>query len=242
MKQLLFLLITLATAGQLHAQNVANPYPKTITVNGSAEMEVIPDEIYVQVDLKEYEKKGSPKVSIDKIKAAFLQQLRNLGIPDSSVSIASYEGYNGYPWWRKKKKDTEMFASIAYQVKLNSSYKVDQLVNLLDDEATQNFQVVRTSHSKINEYRKQLKIQAVKAAREKAGYLAAAIDEKAREAITIHEPSDLSVYFQTPRYMNMSKVSNTMMDQEQSASAPEPQGVDFKKIKLKFDVTVVFAL
>ena len=42
-----------------HAQqNVINPYPKTITVNGSAELEIVPDEIYVMVDLKEYEKKG----------------------------------------------------------------------------------------------------------------------------------------------------------------------------------------
>lgn len=40
------------------SQTQINPYPKTITVTGSAEMEIISDEIYVQVDLKEYEKKG----------------------------------------------------------------------------------------------------------------------------------------------------------------------------------------
>ncbi len=47
------------------AQNYPNPYPRTITVNGSAEVEIVPDEIYVQVDLKEYEKKGQGKVTID---------------------------------------------------------------------------------------------------------------------------------------------------------------------------------
>jgi uncharacterized protein len=239
MKQLLFLLLTLSLL-KAHAQVPANPYPRTITVNGSAEMEVIPDEIYVQVDLREYEKKGSPKVPIDKIKTEFLQAVRNLGIPDSAVSIASYEGYNGYPWWKRKKKDPQMFASIAYQVKLNSSYKVDQLVDLLDDEATQNFQVVRTSHSRINEFRKQLKIQAVKAARDKAQYLSEAINEKPGEAVTIAEPADVSIYYYTPRgYLN--KAANMTMERDQAAPA-EQQGIDFKKIKLKFDVNVVFAL
>ena len=41
------------------AQDTRNPYPKTINVNGTAEMEVTPDEIYVQVELREYDKKGS---------------------------------------------------------------------------------------------------------------------------------------------------------------------------------------
>jgi len=80
-----------------------NPYPKTITVTGSAEMEVIPDEIYVHVDLKEYEKKGQGKVSIETIKKDFLTAVKSIGIADSLISIASYDGYNGNPWWRKKK-------------------------------------------------------------------------------------------------------------------------------------------
>ena len=53
------------------AQVLQNRYPKTITVAGSAEQEIIPDEINVKVDLREYEKKGQGKVSINKIKAEF---------------------------------------------------------------------------------------------------------------------------------------------------------------------------
>ena len=49
-----------------------NLYPKTINVSGSADMEIIPDEIYVQVDLKEYKKKGESKVELEKIKSDFL--------------------------------------------------------------------------------------------------------------------------------------------------------------------------
>ena len=38
---------------------------KTINVSGTAQMEVVPDEIYVQVELREYDKKGGGKVEID---------------------------------------------------------------------------------------------------------------------------------------------------------------------------------
>ena len=220
-----------------HAQNVVNPYPKTITVNGSAEMEIVPDEIYVMVDLKEYEKKGSAKVSIDKIRQDFLTAVRSLGLPDSAVSVAAYDGINGNPWLRKKNKKDELLASITYQVKLKSAAQVDQLVDKLDDNATSNFYIARTSHSKLEEFKKNLKIQAVKAAKIKAGYLAEAINEQVGAAVTINEPNE---YYQ-PYY----RVANAMMKQSESfsmdQSADQPQA-DFKKMKLKYDVTVVFAL
>lgn len=240
MKQLLFLLMSVVIIHSARAQApvAPNPFPRTINVSGSAEMEVIPDEIYVQIDLREYDRKSSPKVSIDEIKSAFLANVRQIGIPDSAVSIASYEGYSGYQWWRRKKK-AELFASISYQIKLNSSKKIDELVNLLDDDATQNFQVVRTSHSKMTEFRKQLKIQAMKAAKDKGLYLTDAIGEKLGEAITITEPADVSTYYSTSRgYIEKDKYMNTRMD----AAPGSGDGIDFKKIKLKFEVSVLFSL
>ncbi|HYJ37842.1 MAG TPA: SIMPL domain-containing protein [Chitinophagaceae bacterium] len=239
--KIIFIVLACLACIQSKSQQLMNPFPKTINVNGSAEMEVIPDEIYVQVDLKEYQKKGE-KVTIDRIKSEFLANVRSLGIPDTAISIASYEGFNGYPWWRKRKKDKEadLMATISYQVKLNSSYKVDQVVNLLDEDATLNFQVIRTSHSRINEWRKQLKIQAVKAAKEKAGYFADAINEKLGEAVTITEPNDVSLYYYPRNAYSNLKSANMQMDMQ--ASPSNEQAIDFRKIKLKFEVNAVFAL
>lgn len=215
-----------------------NPYPRTITVSGSAETEVKPDEIYVQVDLKEYEKKGAGKIGIEKIRQEFLAAVRSLGIPDTAVNIVGYGGYNGNPWWRKKQKKEELYASITYLVKLRNSAQVDQLVDKLDDNATQNFFIQRTAYSKMEELKKNLKIQAVQAAKEKAGYLASAINESVGVAVTINEPNE---YFQP--YYNVANravaMKSAVMDQE---SAPEEQQADFKKLKIKYDVTVVFSL
>ena len=83
-----------------------------------------------------------------------------------------------------------MQSSITYQVKFKSSELMDKLVEKLDDEATQNFVIASTSHSKMTEFRRQLKIKAVQAAKDKGIYLAEAVSERLGEAITIIEPDE----------------------------------------------------
>ena len=212
---------------------------KTINVSGIAEMEVVPDEIFVQVDLREYDKKGGGKVDIDAIKNNFLKAAISIGLNESDISVQSYQGWDGNLWiYRKnKKKNPDLKASITYQVKLATTKKMDELVQKLDDEATQNFFIARVSHSKLQTFKKELKIQAVKAARDKAIYLAEAINEKAGEAITINEPNEISAYPQ-PVYANRMMKAQAGMTAE-DAQAPN---IDFKKIKLQFEVNATFAL
>lgn len=186
MKKLSLLFILFVACFFSRGQNqLPNSFPKTISVTGSAEMDIIPDEIYIQVDLREYNKKNE-KMELETIKTNFLNACRNISIPDSTISIASYEGYNYNYWqWRKRKRDPNMFASISYQIKLKDSKKMDELIDGLDDEATYNFQIIKTSHSAIQELRRQLKIQAVKAAKEKGIYLTESINEKLGEALLL---------------------------------------------------------
>ena len=235
MKKIFITLLMLFSLVYSYAQNEKNLYPRTITVTGSAEMEIIPDEIYVQVDLKEYDKKGQGKINLENIKRDFLRSVKSLGIPDSLVSIAAYDGLSNDPWWRKKHKKEELYATISYQVKLSNSNQLDKLVEMLDDNATENFFIQKTSTSRMEELRKKLKIDAIKAAKEKAAYLAEAINEKPGVAVTINEPVE---YF-TP-YVYNRKAAN--MEARDQAAPQGDANVSFKKIKLRYDITVVFAL
>jgi uncharacterized protein len=219
-----------------------NPFPKTITVTGSSEMEIVPDEIYVNVELREVKKKGEPKLELEKVKQDFLQKCQTVGIADSLISIASYEGSNYSYWaWRKRKKDPELYSNISYQIKFKDSKKMDALIDILDDDVTSNFQVVKVSHSKIIEYRKQLKMQAIKAAKEKGIYLTEAINEKLGEAITIVEPSENDLSDVLSGRINVANTySNNAYNKEKFESGNF--GVDFKKFKLRYEVSIVFAL
>lgn len=244
MKKILPLLTILLFSNFIIAQQnqpvfTTNPYPKTISVSGSAEMEIIPDEIYVNIELREYQKRGEPKKDIETIKAQFLEFCRSANIPDSAISITSYSGYNNYYNFRRK-KNVDMNASITYQVKFNNSKTMDNLVEKLDDNATESFVIASTSHSKIIEFRKQLKIKAIQAAKDKAGYLAEAIGEKLGDAITINEPLEgQSVYNRTS---NSALTSNILVGNVKYDNGKIVSEVDFQKLKLRFEVSAEFAL
>ena len=240
MKQFLLILSLACLSGLAFAQQTdkANSFPKTITVSGSAEMEIIPDEIYVIVDLREYDKRGQGKVDIETIKSAFLQKCKDLGLPDSTITIATYEGYSN-PWLRKKKK-ADLYASISYQIKFTKSNDIDKLVDKLDDDATQNFRIVKTTHSNIKEFRKQLKILAIKAAKEKGLYLTEAIDEKLGEAVTITEFETPTGYYNF--FANQYQFANSYSNTQAAGPGNSDTAADFNKIKLHYEVNVVFAL
>lgn len=217
-------------------QPVPNPFPKTITVSGSAEMEIVPDEIYVNIELQEYQKKGESKKDLETIKTQFLESCKTAGIADSAISIVSYSGYTT---WRKK-KNNDLLATITYQVKFRSSKLMDDLVERLDDQATRNFLISSVSHSKITEFRKQVKIRAVQAAKDKGIYLTEAIGEKLGEAITINEPAEWPPIYYENTFANA--LVNNAVAPAPADQSNTPEEVDFRKIKLKYDVTIIFAL
>lgn len=244
MKRIIFIgvgcMLTILSFGQVTVPTfVNNPYPKTISVSGSAMMEIVPDEIYVNIELQEYQKKGESKKDLETLKSSFLESCRTIGLPDSVVSIAAYSGETDYYSTRKKKKDPDLKAGIIYQVKFNNSKQMDDLIQRLDDEATKSFTISSISHSRIIEIRRQLKIKAVQAAKEKGIYLTEAIGEKLGEAISVAEPNEFNPWARdNARISNMNSYFSNSVSSEGAGSSP----VDFKKLRLDFSVNVVFAL
>ncbi|HEX8332664.1 MAG TPA: SIMPL domain-containing protein [Segetibacter sp.] len=242
MKKIFTTLVAVALLATSNAQNFQDKQLRIINVNGTAEMEVVPDEIYVQVELREY-KKGITKIDIEAIKKNFIKAVIGIGIADTNITVQGYQGYDANYWWyrKNKKKNPDMMASITYWVTLTSTKKMDELVEKLDDEATQNFFIAKVSHSKVQEFKKQLKIQAVKQAKEKATYLAAAIHETIGNAININEPHEMGIY--APMVVRSTAASTQMREMAGGVGGDvSAANIDFKKIKYKFDVNVTFGL
>lgn len=221
------------------AQTVDNMIKqRTINVSGHSELEITPDEIYVQIELREYNKKNGEKVDIEGIRNQFLAAAKSMGIADTDVVIQGYSGWDGNYWWyqKNKKKNPDLKAGITYEVKVKSVDEMDKLVDKLDDQATQNFYLSRTSHSNMDSIKKQLRVQAIQAARDKAIYLAAALGNNVGQALIINDPNENND-FPRPMY-----AANMMMKAEAADQAAPPMNVDFKKIKIQYDANVVFEL
>lgn len=237
MKTMLLLLLTAGTFVCVKAQN-NNVMQRTISATGNAKIEVTPDEIYVQVNLREYDKKGDGKIDIETIKNNFLAACKSIGLNDTDVTVQGYQGYDGtiYLYKKNKKQNPDLKAGINYWVKVSSLKKMDELVNKLDDEATQNFYIAKTDYSKREELELQMKAEAIKKSREKAIFLAAAINEKVGNAITISEPNEINDNPPRPMY-KMAMAAPVAADDEQPAL-----DVNFKKIKIEYEANITFAL
>src|SRR4051812_32841309 len=68
---------------------------KKIEVSGTAEMEVIPDEIYYSISLKEY-KDNSKKVEIETLEKQLAKAVNEAGIAKENFQLENVTGYRNY--------------------------------------------------------------------------------------------------------------------------------------------------
>ena len=212
------------------------PMTKKIEVYGQAEEEITPDEIYFSITLKEYQNNNQEKVNIEQLERALYQTVKELGIEEEDFRIENVYGYN-YDWYRKKKPQREEFlASKEYSIKFGDLNQVNELLAGLDAKGIQSTNVDRYSHSKIEQYRKDLKIKALQDAKEKAAYILQGIDERLGGILEVQEIDTGNeappVYYRQARGMAMASA-------DAAESSPE---IDFQKIKLSFRMRAVFKI
>lgn len=209
---------------------------KKIEVTGSAEMEVVPDEIYVNFTLQEYYNKLKNKIDIDQIQKDFLERCTKAGISKERIEIQNMSGFDQNNWyWRKRKKEQpDLMASTTYVVKFTTAAEVDKLVNQLDDNATMHMFISKSDHSKMEDFRKEVKIKALQAAKDKARYLCESIGEKAGQALYIQE---IENNFGMPM-PEMAFANKAMFDEGGSAN----EGINFKKITIRYEIKAQFQI
>ncbi len=214
------------------------PDRKIIEVTGTAEMEIIPDEIYFSISLKEYfqdEKNQKNRVSIDVLEKQLVTAITEAGIKKEDLSIGSMGGYKN---WFGRKKPQLFLENKQYVLKLSNLYKLDNIMSRIDERGIEYANISRTEHSKIREFKKEIKTKALQAAKEKATYLLEGINEKLGEALEIREIEDGS-YYPQPQMM-MVRASNMKMEAD-AMPAPE-SNIDIQKIKISYKMQAVFKI
>jgi uncharacterized protein YggE len=243
MKNKLFILMLIACYSALLAScccgSNKSETPKKIEVIGSAEMEIVPNEIYMNFTLKEYLDAARNKVKIEKIKTDFLKLCKDAGVVDSCISIASYTGNErwDYYWYVRRKREPDFMSSITYSIIVSSPEKIDKIVSGINDNAVENFSIVKTSHSEIEKLRKEVKTNAIIATKTKAEYLAASIGEDLGDALSIQEINDTYRY-----YSPESNMSNTISQSSTSYESQSTAAPNFQKIKLRYEMKAEFEL
>lgn len=229
MKKVLAFIMVIAVAATTSQAQQSTPLIKKIEVTGKAEKEVIPDEIYVRIALKEY-KDGSRKVEINKLEAELVKAVKKLGLSEKNLTVDNIYGYN---WdWRKKKSD-EFLATKSFKLKVADVKMINQLIEALDAEGVNSMSIAEVSHSKLDEYKMDLKVEALKNAKAKAETLLKSIDEKLGQALEIN---DVEYGNAPPAYRQ------EMMLSAKSADSGYMSDLEFKMITIQSEVRAVFEI
>lgn len=245
-KHILLLSAIFAFAFTTKAQEVSKEH--SIKVIGTAEMEIVPDEIYMSVTLREYtkDKKKFTIEELEKNLVNFIEKTTNTDKKDIKM-----DNMSAYVLSMKRKNKDEVITK-SYDVKFKNSQQVYMLYSVMDSLGVSKAYVSKYSHSKMDEYKKQIKINAIKAAKEKAIYLLEAIGEKAGKAIAVTELTGF-VSVNDGTYDNAREnnyYSNTNYSMVQSRSLGVLGGSDSasestigdKTIKLNYSINAEFAI
>jgi len=233
MKYILILTVIVFAFRVSEAQYV-QPRQETpyIEVVGSGEMEVVPNEIYIGFTLKE-RMDGKNKITIESQEADLKKQLQKAGFDLDNLSLADASA----DYVTVKRKNKEVLASKNYVMKVATTSEIASVFEVLDNVQALNGDITRVAHSEIEKYRKEVKILAMKAAKEKAGYLLEAIGETVGKPLMIQERETYDDIMPMPRMANMKMAMSA--DAEFAEEVPE---ISFQKIKLKYSVFARFEI
>jgi len=221
-------LLPLMAMSQEVTQGKETPY---IEVVGNGEMEIIPDQIYISFTLKE-RMDGKTKILIEDQEKEMKKKLMKLNIDLKDLQLADASS----DYIRIKRKKNDVIASKDYILKVSSTGTLAQVFEVLDELDAFNAGIQRVDHSDIKKFRQEVKMMAVKDAKEKAGYLLSAIGETVGKPLFIQERESFDEF----QPMRKAVMMNMAMDAAPAEEAlPE---LSFQKIKLKYAVFARFAI
>ena len=211
------------------AAQVQEAFPSYIQVNGRAEREIAPDEFYLQIVINERDSKG--KVSVESQQRDMIAALKRLGVNvEKQLKVANLSS-------EFFKKNTSV-ATAKYQLQLGSSAEVGKVWQAPDGLGISNVSILKVSHSQLERYKSEVRVEAMRNAKQNAATLAEAIGQTIGKCFYVYDSNNdvMPVFYNNMAVMRSAKA----FDAAEAAAEEEP--LDFKTIKLQYSVQAKFVL
>lgn len=124
-------------------------------------------------------------------------------------------------------------------VKIDSSINLLNLIKDVSKNWLNDVSITKMKNKNEQSFRKEVKIQAIKAAKEKAIYLLAAIDEAIGRVISVEEINEVNNY--SYNYASNNYLSNSV-NTSSTASSNDGGVNNTNLIKLRYEVKVIFEI
>ncbi len=229
-----FLLMTTFSNSQT---NMAKPEePPYIEVTGTAKKEIVPDEIYIAIIIHErYVNKE--KISIEEQETKLKNAIKSLGLDLADLSLSDANADYVKIRWQKK----EVLTKKDYTLKVSNATLVGLVFAELEKLEITDAYISKVDHSKMDNLKKEVKIEAIKAAKEKADYLLAAISEQTGKPLVIVENEISPVYGMENVNVRGSR-DMLYVDGVKVKSEDDDNAIQFQKIKIQSSIYVKFSI
>lgn len=185
--KMLALLCVSATVIPAFAQYQA---PNTISVFGSAEKSVEPDEIVLSLSLQEYNSDGG-KVTINKLEGDLQKAAKEIGIAANGVVLENVSGFSNYG----AEGAADFMVSKTYQVRVANFDAINKLLAKIGNQGLTTANVVYFNNAKSKEYMNELKAKALENAKTEAEALLKAAGKKLGGLVNIDVYQDPNVTY-----------------------------------------------
>ena len=209
---------------------------KTITVSGTYETDVSPDqaEIFLSVVTQSAKSEEAQKEN-KAVSNAVIAALKDLGIPDADIETVSYHLQKKTQWDYDKRKEIDLGYEQQHTLKVTTQKlgDVGEIVDLAVNNGVNNVQSVQfvLSDDEQSKLRTQLLKKAAVNAQGKAEALADALDRSLGKPITVSENS----YFGGPVFAREFAM-------KADAAAAEPLNIQPESVHIQATVNVVYGL
>jgi len=239
MKKLIFSLLmtfTLAANAQTAEKNFIDQ--NYIEVVGTAKMDVTPDLIYLKIILSERDNKN--KQSLDAIESSMKNKLGEIGV-DLTKDLYVKDFVSSFRSFFLSK--TEIVLTKEYQLIIHDAKTLQKVFIEFQKLEISNVSILKVDHTKMDQFRKEVKINAIKAAKEKAESLSTSINQTIGRAIFVQEQDNNQsidnvlqgrVAGLDSRFRGASSYNNI-------SESPD-SGMEFEKINLSSSILVRFDL
>lgn len=218
-----FLLIGLfLIGGMINAQETKKNF---IEVTGIAEMEVEPDEIIFNLGIK-----GDNKNQLAENEKQLFEVLKSNGVKNEDIKFKSM--------YQNIYSKTKLFTK-DFQFKVTKKTDIRNLFESLNQKWVNSINISEIKNTNITDFRKTVKINALKAAKEKADYLLESMGKRTGTPLEIVEIEDYTSDMIMP--MNFrAKVSNIQLEAADSNVDYSFENID--NIKLKYSIKTKYEI
>ena len=192
---------------------------------------VVPDRIYLTIQITEADTKG--KTSVEELENKMADKLKSLGIDIKEQLRLDDLASNFQKYFLRKK---EVLKNKSYTLLVYDAQTAGKVILGLESINISNVRLLKTEYSKLEELKIELRAKAVSKAKTQAESLLKPLDQKPGKAIYI---SDLNTNI--PRLYNRAAMMSKM-EMDSAEQSYEPLDIEFEKIRIESSVTVYFEI